>query len=342
MARGAATRVASRHKRVSQAGFPDGAEMVGSTGQRSTGLIHWSHGNKKPQLSSQRWAEGLCDSGCFENNSARYYNRTFYLSGCPGNYPGSKASPFFPRFNEDSGSISVPSWPLGAAASQTVLLWPPSPGLVPAVPVHAAVGSTAEGTGRNGAAATPVWAPGPEPWRDGGSRRCREPPWARGGCRMCVPWPWPWPWSCGAPRLPYMSWGKGGPRSVETETRNILETAGRELGRLPLFCWFFLLFWLLLVFLFFSFSLLLLSPYFPVSSQPGFRFPGQPQSHTWSGIIASPGWPQPRAGGVREPLHRSGPGQARARWPCSHSQGPLCKRIVTWALNHVLVFPSGP
>lgn len=48
MARGAAARVARRHKRVSQAGFPEGAETVGSTGQRSAGLIHRSQGNKKP------------------------------------------------------------------------------------------------------------------------------------------------------------------------------------------------------------------------------------------------------------------------------------------------------
>lgn len=43
---------------------------------------------------------------------------------------------------------------------------------------------------------------------------------------------------CGAPGLPYMSLGKGGPQSVETKTRNILESDDRELGRLPLFCCF--------------------------------------------------------------------------------------------------------
>lgn len=47
MARGTATRVASRHKRVSQAGFPDGAETVARTGQRSQDLIHRSKGNFK-------------------------------------------------------------------------------------------------------------------------------------------------------------------------------------------------------------------------------------------------------------------------------------------------------
>lgn len=47
MARGTATRMASRHKRVPQAGFPDRAETVASTGQRSQGLIRWSKGNNK-------------------------------------------------------------------------------------------------------------------------------------------------------------------------------------------------------------------------------------------------------------------------------------------------------
>lgn len=40
MARDAASLVARRHKRVSQAGFPDRAEVVASTDQRSQGLIY--------------------------------------------------------------------------------------------------------------------------------------------------------------------------------------------------------------------------------------------------------------------------------------------------------------
>ena len=63
-----------------------------------------------------------CYSGCIENNSASYFNFTFYLSGCPGNYPGLRASPFFPRFNEDLGSLSISSWHFGAVASQMLLL----------------------------------------------------------------------------------------------------------------------------------------------------------------------------------------------------------------------------
>lgn len=98
---------------------------------------------------------------------------------------------------------------------------------------------TREETGEDRAGVTAAWGPGLMPWRPSGSRRCRERmvslPWTWGGCSTCMPCQG----SFRAPRLPYKSWGKGVPQLLKTQTPNILETASREIGRLPLFCCIF-------------------------------------------------------------------------------------------------------
>lgn len=98
---------------------------------------------------------------------------------------------------------------------------------------------TREEAGQDRAAVTPMWGPGPVPWRPSGSRECQDQmgslPWAWGGCSTCMLCQG----SFGAPRLPYKSWREGVPQWLKTKTPNILETASREIGRLPLFCCIF-------------------------------------------------------------------------------------------------------
>lgn len=122
--------------------------------------------------------------------------------------------------------------------------WVPSPVLTPPVLLHAAAG-TAEGlplqwgTDRPGQGSSDTsLGPWPHAWeaqREQGMPEADSVDAAGSTCML-------WPGSCRVPSLPYMSWRKGGPQLVETEMRNILETVSRELGRLPLFCYFFLFF----------------------------------------------------------------------------------------------------
>lgn len=196
---------------------------------------------------------------------------------------------------------------------------------------------TGEGTGQDRVAVTQVWAPSPVRWRPAGCRQCWEQAvWVlrvQGGCSTCVLWLG----SCRVPRLPYMSCGEGEAWQLKWKGEVLWTLPAERLGVSHSSAGFFG--WAMFGFGF-VFSFLSTPP--PPSLPPCFltaRF-----LLAWATLVPHRDWRHhfPQAGGVQEQWHHPRLGEVRERWPCGHNQGPLCKCIVTWTLNHVLLLLSGP